>query len=152
MTKFIKIAMIAVAVMFAFACTQTGPQTNSQTPNNAQKAVAATPVPKATIDELAMGANVYEANCVACHKPDGSGGNVVIYGKTLDAASFLSEHMIKHDEAKLIKHIMEGDEEDGMPAFKDKLSEGELRAVVLHIRELQKEINLAPVANKVQPQ
>jgi len=152
MTDLIKTIVITAAFLFTFACTQTEPQTNSQTANNSQMNAATTPVPKGTIDELAMGAKVYEANCVACHKSDGSGGNVVIEGKTLDAASFLSEHMIKHDEAKLIKHIMEGDEEDGMPAFKDKLSEGELRAVVAHIRELQKEIDHTPVANKTQPQ
>lgn len=148
MTKFIKIAMIASVVLFVFSCAQTEPQTNNSAPPQA----AATPIPKASIDELAQGAKVYETNCVLCHKPDGSGGDVVIEGKKLDAANFLTEHMVNHDEAKLIKHIMEGDEEDGMPAFKDKLSEGELRAVVRHIRELQKGNVPTPVANKQQPQ
>ncbi len=148
MTKFIKIAMIASVVLFVFSCAQTEPQTN----NNSQPKAAATPIPKASIDELAQGAKVYETNCVACHKPDGTGGDVVIEGKKLDAANFLSEHMLKHDDAELIKDVMNGDEEDGMPAFKDKLSEGELRAVVRHIRELQNGNVPKPVANKQQPQ
>ncbi len=138
MKTFVKLILVAAAVLFVFACgSPNDTSKNTNVPANDQTSARSTPLAKPTIDEVAMGANVFETNCVACHKPEGTGGKVTIEGKTLDAANLTSGHDKKHDDATLIQHIMEGDEEDGMPAFKDKLSEGELRAVVAHIRALQ---------------
>lgn len=141
MKVLLKGAILASAVALAAAC-----GASNETAANANKTVntidpakmtVKTPTPEATIDVAAMGSKVYEENCVQCHKPDGSGGDVTVDGKELDAASLISEHMTKHDDAKIIEHISEGVPDDGMPAFKDKLSEAQLRAVVAHIRTLQ---------------
>jgi mono/diheme cytochrome c family protein len=40
-------------------------------------------------------------------------------------------------DEKIIGYIMNGVEDEGMPAFKGKLSEGEMRDVVKYIRVLQ---------------
>jgi putative copper resistance protein D len=134
--------MVAAAAAMAIACGASNETANNagntNSPIDPTKMTIKTPTPEATIDLAAMGTKVYEENCVQCHKPDGSGGDVTVDGKELDAASLISEHMTKHDDAKIIKHITEGVPEEGMPAFKDKLSETQLRAVVTHIRELQR--------------
>jgi mono/diheme cytochrome c family protein len=108
----------------------TGPATNTAVPS---------PLPSATIDELASGRKVYAASCANCHKENGSGGEVTIDGKTLDPEDLTSAKMKGWSDDKMIRVIMNGAEDDGMPAFKGKLSEGEMRDVVKFIRvELQK--------------
>lgn len=141
MKMIVRSAVIAAAAALAVACGASNePAGNANKTTSAidpSKVTIKTPTPEATIDMAAMGAKVYEENCVKCHKPDGSGGDVTVDGKELDAASLISDHMTKHDDAKIISHITEGVPDEGMPAFKDRLSEAQLRAVVAHIRELQ---------------
>lgn len=141
MTMIIRTTILAAVVSLAAACgasTETANTTKNAGPTiDPTKMTVKTPTPEATIDMAAMGAEVYEVNCVKCHRADGSGGDVTVDGKELDAASLISEHMSKHDDAKIIHHITEGVPDEGMPAFEGKLSEAQLRAVVAHIRELQ---------------
>jgi len=111
---------------------------NSNTPR-ASNAPIASPLPSATIDELASGRKVYAASCANCHKENGTGGEVTIDGKTLDPEDLTSAKVKGFADEKMIRIIMNGAEDDGMPAFKGKLSEGEMRDVVKFIRvELQK--------------
>lgn len=153
MKAFLKLATVAAAFAFAFACgSATDTSKNTNIPANDQTASRQTPLPKPTLDEAAMGAKVFEANCTICHQASGTGGKVTVEGRTLKVHDLTSDHVKNHDDAAIIKDIMEGAEDDGMPAFKDKLSEGELRAVVAYIRQLQKGIVTPPVANKAQPQ
>ena len=93
-----------------------------------------TPMPAATIDELASGKKVFADNCVICHKEDGTGGEVVIEGKKLNPDDLSSAKIKGFSDEKIIGYIMNGVVDDGMPAFKDKLSEGEMRDVVKYIR------------------
>jgi cytochrome c oxidase cbb3-type subunit 3 len=121
---------------FGFACS------SSPTVGNGSNGIAAPktpPVPAATVDELASGKKVYETNCRICHKSDGTGGKVTIEGRNLNAENLVSDKIKKMTDERMITYIMNGIEDEGMPAFKDKLSEGELRDVVQYIRtELQK--------------
>ena len=97
------------------------------------------PVPSATLDELASGRKVYKDNCTICHKEDGTGGEVTIEGKKLNPDDLTSEKIKGFSDEKITGYIMNGVIEDGMPAFKDKLSEGQMRDVVKYIRaEIQK--------------
>ncbi len=144
----IKLIAVAAAFTFAFACgSTTDTAKNNNVPANGQTEARQTPLPKPTLDEVAMGAKVYETNCTTCHQAAGTGGKVTVEGKSLKVHDLTSDHVKNHDDAAIIKDIMEGAEDDGMPAFKDKLSEGELRAVVAYIRQLQKGIITPPVAN-----
>ena len=106
--------------------------TNASTPANK-------PLPAATIDELASGRKVYSDNCMGCHKENGAGGEVVIEGKKLNPDDLTSAKIKGFSDEKILGYIMNGVEDEGMPAFKGKLSEGEMRDVVKYVRvQLQK--------------
>ncbi len=57
-------------------------------------------------------------------------------GKNLQAADLTSEHVQHMTDEELSATIAKGKEK--MPAFGDKLAEGEIRAVVQYIRGLGK--------------
>ncbi|CAN5522360.1 hypothetical protein BH18ACI3_BH18ACI3_14070 [soil metagenome] len=120
------------AAVFITACSG-NTNTNSVVINNTTN----TPVsarPTATIDELASGRKVYEINCAVCHKDNGSGGTVEVEGKKLDPDDLTSDKIKKFSDEKIIRYILNGVLDEGMPAFKDKLSEAEIRDVVRYIR------------------
>ena len=116
------------------ACGQASPDENV----SITKAPETPPVPAATVNELASGKNVYETNCMVCHKADGTGGKVSIEGENLNVEDLTKKKVKGFSDEKMISYIMNGIEDEGMPAFKEKLSEGEMRDVVKYIRtELQ---------------
>jgi mono/diheme cytochrome c family protein len=105
---------------------------------SANQAPKTPPVPAATVDELASGKKAYETNCMICHKSDGTGGKVSIEGENLNVEDLTTKKIKGFSDEKMISYIMNGIEEEGMPSFKRKLSEGEMRDVVRYIRtELQ---------------
>jgi mono/diheme cytochrome c family protein len=93
------------------------------------------PLPTATIDELASGKKVFETNCAVCHKADGTGGKVTVEGKSLNVENLRSAKIKAFSDEKIIGYITKGVPDEGMPSFQDKLSEGEMRDVLLHIRK-----------------
>ena len=91
------------------------------------------------MDEIASAKKIYMDNCAKCHKEDGTGGKVVIDGETLKADNLTSENIKKDDDAEIIKYITEGIPDEGMPAFKSRLSDEQIKSVVKYIRaDLQK--------------
>lgn len=104
-----------------------------------------TPKPAATaaaepVDELAGGRALYEQNCAACHKEDGTGGKMTIEGETLNVDDLTSDKIRKFTDEKITGYIYNGVEDEGMPAFKDKLAEAQIREIVGYVRKgLQKE-------------
>lgn len=107
--------------------------------NSTNAAPVQPPLPAASIDELASGRNVYKQNCAACHKEDGTGGETIFEGKKMNAENLTSAKIKGFSDEKIIGYIQKGVEDEGMPAFEGKLSEGEMRDVVKFIRvELQK--------------
>ena len=127
-TKLIVITLSLLPIGF-IACSQ------DETSNvNANRARKGTPVPVATVDELASGKKVYETSCMICHKDDGTGGRITIEGKNLNVEDLTGDKIKKMTDEKIITYIMNGVEDEGMPAFKGKLSEGEMRDVVKFIR------------------
>ncbi|MBK7707852.1 MAG: copper-binding protein [Acidobacteria bacterium] len=84
------------------------------------------------IGEVAVvsGLEVYKTNCSECHGENGTG--------TKKGISLISGHALHHSRAEHIKQVTDG-KRDKMPAFRDKLSPGQIDAVVEYIREdLQK--------------
>jgi mono/diheme cytochrome c family protein len=107
--------------------------------NSTNAAPVQPPLPAASIDELASGRKVYNDNCAACHKENGTGGETVFEGKKLKAENLTTAEIKGFSDEKIIGYIQKGVEDEGMPAFEGKLSEGEMRDVVKFIRiELQK--------------
>lgn len=137
--KTLKLGLIVSAIVFLFiACNQTptvNTNTNTSGSSNGNKtAVATTPT-----DTLAEGRKLYNQNCAACHRVNGTGGKIDIEGKTLDPDDLTSEKIAKFPDDKIYGYIVNGVPDEGMPSFKDKLKEPQIREVVRFIRaELQK--------------
>lgn len=88
---------------------------------------------------MAAGKKLYMANCAACHKENGTGGKIEIEGKSINPDDLTSEKIKAFADDKIYGYIYKGIEDEGMPAFKDKLTEAEIREVVRYLRvELQK--------------
>ena len=126
-------AYIFAAFVFAFGCA-TNDGSNRPSSNMIQNDPI-TPLPTVTVNELASGAKVFETNCMVCHRVDGTGGKVTVEDKTLDVEDLTSNKIKSFTDEKIIGYVMNGVPDEGMPAFKDKLSEGEMRDVVLYIRK-----------------
>jgi mono/diheme cytochrome c family protein len=127
--KLITLALTCIAIgLVALACTETATPTNTSTPTT-----AASPVASASVDALATARANYAKNCEACHGPNGEGGLVKVDKKQIKVASLRAEHAIKHTDDVLMKVITGGEEE--MPAFKDKMSQQEIRDMVHFVRK-----------------
>ena len=136
--KLISIFLFSCAVVVIGACSADKP-TDVNVAVNKANAPAATPMPSASLDELASGKNLYTQNCAGCHKDDGTGGEKEFEGKKIKPDNLTDDRRKALTDEKIISVMMKGVEEEGMPAFEGKLSEGEMRDVVKYIRvELQK--------------
>ena len=141
--KFIKFALVLVfTTLFAIACEQ-----NTTTPNTVNvgmtpiKPVNATNSASPSIPAaiaVANGKDLYVTNCAACHKESGKGGKVTVEGKTMEPDDITTAKMAAKTDEKLTEYVVKGFPDDGMPAFKDKLTPDEIKAVVAHVRVLQK--------------
>lgn len=86
---------------------------------------------------IAKGLELYQANCLPCHGPEGKGDGPV--GLALNPPpSALSEHVAPgvHPDEQLFEWISEGYPGSVMPAFKDLLTEEERWHLVNYIRTL----------------
>ena len=125
----------AAASLFLIACTQ--PQAANHS--------AATPIPPPAgpaqiapvVDEATSGKELYAVNCMICHKDSGKGGKITLAGKTINPYDLTADKFKKMPDEKLIGYVTDGVEDEGMPAFKDKLSTDQIKAVIAHVRSLQ---------------
>lgn len=136
--KFVRLATVLAAAFLLGACGQT-PSPNSAMNNNAAKPAMSPQAPAVPVDQLAQGRKIYMDNCAACHKEDGTGGKIEIEGKSISPDDLTSAKIKAFDDKKITSYIYKGIEDEGMPAFKDKLSEAEIREVVRYVRaDIQK--------------
>jgi mono/diheme cytochrome c family protein len=135
----IALVLIFAVSTFVFLSCASGSNNTNVAVNTINSAPAHTPLPSATIDELASGRTLFSTNCAKCHKENGTGGEVIIEGKKLKPDDLTSSEIKGFSDDKIVRYIMNGVEDEGMPAFKGKLSEGEMRDIVRFVRvELQK--------------
>ena len=132
------------AALFAMACGQAS-NTSTTTANApaankpAGNTTATTPSPAATVETAAMGKQLYTQYCSKCHKDDGTGGPTEIEGKKIKPDNLTSDKIKAFSDEKIAGYIKDGVPDEGMPAFKDRLSEEQIAAVIGYIRtELQK--------------
>ena len=146
--KFFKLCLCLSAVgLFIFACagnqtTNSSNTTNRAAANTSSPANASTDTatPTAAPDELASAKKIFLDKCVRCHKEDGTGGETDIDGRKIKAPNFTSDKLKKEPDAEFIEAIEKGFPEDGMPAFKGKISDDEIKNLVKLIRkEFQKQ-------------
>ena len=123
---------------FLFAC---GQAPNANAPVNNSPVAASTPQPANTrpVDVSAKGRDIYLTNCAVCHKETGRGGKMEIEGKSISPDDLTSDKIKGFSDEKIYGYIHNGIEDEGMPAFKDKLSEAKIREVVRFLRtDIQK--------------
>lgn len=134
--KFFKFALLLTALsLFILACTETD-TTKTSPANDANKLTQPTQQaqPTATVDEMASTRKIYTDQCARCHKEDGSGGKTEIEGTTINAENLTTDKMKKMTDAKYVDYIKNGIPDEGMPAFKDRLTEDEIKNVIKFIR------------------
>ncbi|MEQ1605549.1 MAG: cytochrome c [Pyrinomonadaceae bacterium] len=138
--KFLILA-VSVSCFIGAACNQPAANANANTAAaNANKTAAATPAnaPTPEVAKAKSGKDLYTVNCMTCHKDSGKGGKVTVDGKTMEPDDLTSAKMKAKSDEKLYSYVHDGIEDEGMPAFKDKMSADEIKAVVQHVRDLQK--------------
>jgi len=119
---------------------------NSNTPK--------TPANTSQTVDTSNGRELYVAQCSKCHKESGEGGEVVVDGRNMKADNLTDDRRKRLTDEKIIKTMIDGIPDEGMPSYKDKLSEAEMREVLKYIRvDLQKMPAPPPYPNStVQPQ
>lgn len=137
----VALCSLAVLVAVAAACSQsTPPASNSSAANSQNKGKSETKtVEQAQTPQVAAisGKDLYTVNCMTCHKDSGKGGKVTVDGKTMNPDDLTSANMKAKSDEKLYAYVADGIEDEGMPAFKDRLKPDEIKAVVAHMRTLQ---------------
>lgn len=144
--KIVKISVIMIfSLLFIVACGETATNVTVGT-NSANRSVntvtpagtpAITDVAKLGEDDRSDAKEIYATNCMICHKEDGTGGKVTVGGKNLDAENLTEDKFKKMTDEKLIGYVTNGIPDEGMPAFKDKLSPAQIRSAIAHVRILQ---------------
>lgn len=89
----------------------------------------------ATEESIAAGAQLFEANCAACHGADARGGGPQA-GTTPVRPPSLISHGDDHSDAELFAVLSDG-LPGGMPAWRDLVSETDRWHLVNYIRSLQ---------------
>jgi mono/diheme cytochrome c family protein len=124
--------IVSCLPFFLFACGQNPPANTAVNANGNSVAVPPT-------DTLAVGRKLYNQNCAACHKVSGTGGKMDFDGKTINPEDLTDDEFVQAPDEKLYAYIFDGVKNEGMPSFKEKLKEPEIREIVRFIRaELQK--------------
>ena len=80
------------------------------------------------------GADTYKAKCAMCHGADGLAATPM--GKNMKILSFKDPEMIKASDAQLIASTKNG--KGKMPVYNGKLTDAQIKDVILYIRTLQK--------------
>ena len=80
------------------------------------------------------GADTYKSKCAMCHGADGLGETPA--GKMMKTPSFKSPESVKATDSEMIEVTKNGKAK--MTAFKDKLTDAQIKDVVAYIRTLQK--------------
>jgi mono/diheme cytochrome c family protein len=80
------------------------------------------------------GADIYKTRCAMCHGDDGAASTPA--GKAFKAAAFSDPAIVKIPDADRLAIVKKG--MDKMPAFGDKLTDDQIKAVLAYIRTLEK--------------
>lgn len=130
--QIITVTAFCFTAFFVVSCSQAANNTVVNQPTN-----ASTPAPTPIVSRAPDGKELYALNCMICHKENGTGGEITIKGKKLKPENLTADKIKKMTDEKLIGYVRDGIEDEGMPAFKDKMTAEEMRAIVAHVRNLQ---------------
>jgi mono/diheme cytochrome c family protein len=82
----------------------------------------------------APGADTYKAKCLSCHGVDGQAATPL--GKSWKILPMKDSAMVHASDARLIASTTNG--KGKMPAYKGKLTDAQIKDVVLYMRTLEK--------------
>ncbi|HMS38810.1 MAG TPA: cytochrome c [Pyrinomonadaceae bacterium] len=134
--KFLKLSLILTAfALFVFACSNTANNSGNNAANNTKNTATVNTQTTPKADENALGKTSYKQNCANCHKDDGTGGKVTIEGKTMNPDNLTSDKMKQMADEKYVKYIENGIPDEGMPAFKGRMTDAEIKATIAYIRK-----------------
>ena len=136
MKTFKLLLTLSALTLFFIACGHTtGTNQNRDADLKASPAPSLSPIgqPKAAAAGLSAAHELYDKFCAACHQSDGEGGNIKAKGLTLKVPSLRAGRAVTDSDEKLSKQIADGGE--GMPAFKDRLTQEEIANLTFFIRE-----------------
>jgi cytochrome c5 len=129
--KSVKLLMLVGATtIFFVACSESAPTSEQKS----ETTLITNSAPSSNIDELASVQQIYKENCAECHKDNGTGGPINLNGRDVRVPDLTSAKVKRLPDEAYLRYIRNGDEEEGMPAFKDKLSGDEMVALVKFIR------------------
>ncbi len=130
--KFIKFTLVLFSLaLLIIACTET--KTNNTNVVTNTIVVNTTARPTAAPDEFAEARKIFSESCVGCHRANGEGGEKDFEGTKIKVPSYKSKGAMAASDDKLYNRITNG-EEGEMPAFKDKLSDAQMKDLVKYIR------------------
>ncbi len=101
-------------------------------PANTNSAAAAdnANVALASAEDFTTTRALYAQHCTACHGAGGEGQNM----GSMKIPSLKSTATVAHTDAELNNFITNGEIDEGMPAFKGKLSKSQIETMVRYIR------------------
>lgn len=135
--------ILSLFALFIFACSQNAPTGGNTNVTTANGTVIISSSPTVSYnsgneqpgeDELASARKIYSEKCIKCHK-DGTGGVTNIEGTKIKAPNFTTDKQKAAPDSDYIDTIEHGAKEDGMPAFKDKISDDDIKNLVKYIRK-----------------
>lgn len=88
----------------------------------------------AGVEALSTGADTFAAKCASCHGKDGAGKTAI--GKKMALRDLGSAAVQKQTDQQLLSITSKGKKK--MPAYEKKLSAGQLKELVRHMRSLAK--------------
>lgn len=132
--KFAKLTFVFfAAALFTAACTAVNTNSNSPTASTTNTAVnQAATTPTAMPDELASAREIYSQRCVNCHSENGEGGRKEVDGEKIKVPNLKDPRVAAEPDDDYIGQIEGGG--DGMPAYKGKISDEDIKNLVRLIR------------------
>ncbi len=88
---------------------------------------------------VTRGKEVYTTYCLSCHGAELRGDGPAGTGMQPPPADFFAPHAQVHSDSDLVYWVKNGKQGTGMPAFGDKLSNDDVRAVLTYIKSVQQQ-------------
>ncbi|HEY2867392.1 MAG TPA: cytochrome c [Pyrinomonadaceae bacterium] len=138
MTKIFVCLAVIGGCLLIYACgdAASNSASNAIVSNATSTANTAAVHPESTVADadLAMGKELYTKNCANCHKDTGEGGPTVVDGRKMKPDNLTDDRRKRLTDDKYIDTMVKGVEDEGMPSFKDKLTDAEMHEIVRYIR------------------
>lgn len=133
------VSVLAAFTLIAGACTSSPASNNapvSRTPDTVEAVTVLPTNSNRTQTDGLNGHELYAENCMVCHRKTATGGATTIQGKKIKPADLTKERLRTWSDDRWLRDVQAGDPDEGMPAFKEKLSPEQIMAIVNYIRTL----------------